>query len=55
MSICSKFSVKCEESHKDIVKVDFLMLVAFNRESWHLQAGITFDYNCRNLQDKVYN
>ena len=27
--ICSKFSVKCEASHKNIVIVDFLMLVAF--------------------------
>ena len=27
--IFSKFSVKCEASHKNIVKVDFLMLVAF--------------------------
>ena len=27
--ICSKFSVKSEASHKNIVKVDFLMLVAF--------------------------
>ena len=27
--IFSKFSVKCEASHKNIVKVDFLMIVAF--------------------------
>ena len=27
--ICPKFSVKCEASHKNIVKVDFLMLVTF--------------------------
>ena len=27
--ICSKFSVKSEASHKNIVKVDFFMLVAF--------------------------
>ena len=27
--ICSKFSFKCEENHKTIVIVDFLMLVAF--------------------------
>ena len=36
---CSTCSVKCEVSHKNIVKVDFLMLIAFkpsNRESWHL-------------------
>ena len=44
-AFCSKFSVKCEVSHKNIVKVYFLMLVS-NRESWHLQAGITLDYNC---------
>ena len=27
--ICSKLSVKSEASHKNIVKVDFLMLVPF--------------------------
>ena len=27
--ICSKFSVQSEASHKNIVKLDFLMLVAF--------------------------
>ena len=27
--ICSKLSVESEASHKNIVKVDFLMLVAF--------------------------
>ena len=27
--ICAKLSVKSEASHKNIVKVDFLMLVAF--------------------------
>ena len=27
--ICSKFSLKYEENHKNIVIVDFLMLVAF--------------------------
>ena len=31
VSICSKLSVKCEESHKNIVKVDSLMLVAFKK------------------------
>ena len=41
-----KFSVQSEASHKNIVKLDFLMLSPSNRASWHLQAGITFDYNC---------
>ena len=27
--ICSKFSVKCEATHKNIVILDFLMLVTF--------------------------
>ena len=39
MRICSKFSLKCEASHKNIVKV--LMLA--NRESWHLQESFIFD------------
>ena len=26
---CSKFSVKCEASHKNIVKIDFLMLATY--------------------------
>ena len=29
--ICSKFSVKYEASHKNIVEVDFLMLIAFKK------------------------
>ena len=57
MGICSKFSVKCEASHKDIVKVDSLMLVTFkyigrvgtNRKVVHLTITV-----CRKLHDKVY-
>ena len=41
--ICSKFSVNCEVSHKNIVIVDFLMLVA--GELVPIVVGITFDYN----------
>ena len=33
--ICSKFSVKSEAGHKNIVKV---CLSPSNRESWHLQG-----------------
>ena len=44
MHICSKFSLKCEASHKNIVVVDFLILVAFKK--WRVDnAGIIFDYN----------
>ena len=41
MRICSKF-LKYEASHKNIVIVDFLMLVALRVDN----AGIIFDYNC---------
>ena len=34
-SICYKFSVNMRQAIKNIV-----------RESWHIQAGITIDYNC---------
>ena len=44
--ICSKFSVKCEATHKNIVIVDFLMLVAFKQGElapigkYHIGQGI---------------
>ena len=57
MCAYSKCSVKCEVNHKDIVKVEFLMLVTF--KSGELaptgKAGITFDITvCRKLRDKGY-
>ena len=45
--ICSKFSVKCESSHKNIVNVDFLMLTY--RHVLHLTITV-----CRKVQHYVY-
>ena len=42
MRICSKFSVKCEASHKNIV-------IGTYRKVLHLTITV-----CRKLQDKVY-
>ena len=36
MHTCSKFSVKCEASHKPIVQVDFLRRVDTYRQVLHL-------------------
>ena len=40
---CSKLSVK---NVRKAIKVDFQCLSPSNKESWHIQAGTTFDYNC---------
>ena len=37
--ICSKFAVKSEASHKNIVKVDFLMLVRVSYRIFGLGGG----------------
>ena len=51
--VCSKFSVKCEASHKNNSKVDFCRLqigrVGTYRQVLHLTITA-----CRKLQDKVY-
>ena len=60
VGICSKFSVKCEASHKDIVKVDSLMLVTFkyigrvgtNRKVLHLYVG---SYMTKYVLELIYN
>ena len=52
--ICSKFSVKCEASHKNIVKVDFFLMFVALRVGNYMQVLHLTITVCRKLQDKVY-